>query len=641
LTGRTAIADTQAVNSRAYSALAALAALLGYIVTATGGSYWLDGGELVSATIALDILHPPGHPLAMLWGKAFTLLPLGALPFRVALGQAVAAALGIYFLCEALQRTLRALELPDAITGPLAGAGSVVVAFCFGLWFQAVRPEVYALQALTLLLGTERLCALVESDFRDGHALLGAAIATGLGLTNHHLMAFFFFPPLVYGALRLAYHRREHGAASAWRPLWLCAIAGALCLLVYVYLPARSSTALPLNPGAPTTLARIFWVVSARVYARDMGESNPQPLDERYLDVLVVLLEQLGLVTLLLMVVGAYAALRDRRLRALGGMWLLIGASVLLVRPWIGPVRGNPDSMGYLIAGYAAVGALATLGAGALLATWSQATQGAPLARSITVALAAAAMSAQVAAQAPSASLASFASTDAFDDARLRTLPPRSVLIATTPQTVFRYLELQTAERVRPDVTILPIPFLRYPGVVDGVVQRAPELGGLVHAYFTREQLGEHLLTQLSDRRPLFVELDTDHIAPETYAALWPEGPLYRVRDRTMPSAGFEQIARHERKHAALVRALTEAPSAAGDPEVTRALLWMHFMDALYFGGTGQRAAALRAIAAARALAPEDEHAQAFERALMASAGTGAGAGGTGVLDVRPFLRLR
>lgn len=630
LTGRTAIEDTLAVNSRAYSALAALAALLGYLATASPGSYWLDGGELVSATIALDIIHPPGHPLTALWGKAFTLLPLGGLPFRVALGQAVAGALGMYFLCTALQRATRALELPAAIGGPLAVAASTAIAFCFGLWFQAVRPEVYALQALLLMIAMERMSALLESGYRDGRPLLGACVAIGLGLTNHHLMAFFFFPALAYGALRVVFARRSLGAARMARPIALCTAAGVLCLLVYAYLPLRAASDPPLNLGSPTTLERIYWVVSAQVYAREMGEANPQPMDERYLDVLVVLVEQLGWLAVLLAFVGGYASARNAALRATGLLWLLIGGPVLLIRPWLGAVRGNPDSMGYLIAGYCAVAAFALLGVAVLLSLWEAVHARTRLARAVTVALCVVFVASQVAAQAASSSLASFAGTEAFDDARVRALPPRSVVVATTPQTVFRQLELMAVERVRPDVALMPLPFLRYPGVADGVLERTPELRALVTAYLASDRLDPKALLELARARPTLVELDTTHIEPASYGALVPDGALYRVRDRATQASWPELLGAQEHNQQALVRELREA---LGDPDALRIVLWLRYTDALYFAALGQRAAAVRSLEAARALYPEDGHVLAMLEALQSSAAAGP-------IDVRPFLRL-
>lgn len=618
------------MNSRAYSAVAALAALLGYLATASANSYWLDGGELVSATIAFDIIHPPGHPLTALWGKAFTLVPLGSLAFRVALGQAVAGALGIYFLCGALQRATAALELPAAIGGVLAASASGLVAFCFGLWFQAVRPEVYALQALLLMIAMERMSALVASEYRDGRALLGACVAIGLGLTNHHLMAFFFFPALIYGALRLALARRALGAARIARPLLLCTAAGLLCLSVYAYLPLRARAEPPLNLGAPTTLERIYWVVSAKVYAREMGESNPQPLDERYLDVLVVLVEQLGWLVVLCACIGGYAAARNRALRATGLLWFLIGGSVLLIRPWLGPVRGNPDSMGYLIAGYCAVTAFAMLGFGVLLSLWNGVHEGSKAARAVTAVLCLLMLGSQVAAQAGGSSLATFASTEPFDDARVRDLPPRSVVVATTPQTVFRQLELLTTERVRPDIELVPLPFLRYPGVAEGVLKRAPELRAIVEAYLAADTLDPKTLQALATRRPVLVELDTMHLEPAGYPVLVPAGALYRVRDRSTVPEWPALIEAQEHEQRALERDLHDALS---EPDALRLVLWLRYTDALYFAALGQRSAALRSLDAARTLYPQDMHVLAMYRALESSTAQGP-------IDVRPFLRL-
>jgi hypothetical protein len=58
----------------------ALAAFAVYAATASGHGYWLDSGEFTAAAVALDIAHPPSHPLAQLWAKPFTLLPIGPLP---------------------------------------------------------------------------------------------------------------------------------------------------------------------------------------------------------------------------------------------------------------------------------------------------------------------------------------------------------------------------------------------------------------------------------------------------------------------------------------------------------------------------------------------------------------------------------
>jgi hypothetical protein len=440
-------------------------------------------------------------------------------------------------------------------------------------------------------------------------------------------MAFFFFPPLAYAALRVVLPRWR----TALRPLLISSAIGAMCLLVYAYLPLRAQAEPPLNLGTPVTLERVYWVVSAQVYAREMGDENPQPVSERYLDVVVVLVEQFGWLVAVLGTCGAYFILRVKSARALGGLWLLTAASVLLVRPWLGPVRGNPDSVGYLIAGLCATAALALSMVCTTLALWKQAREGSRPAQGVAIALGLAALLGQVATHARASSLASFTATDPFDELRYRSLPARSVVVATTPQTVFRHVELQSAERTRPDLLLVPLPFLRYPGVAEAVVSRAPSTAALVDAYMARDALDPRALIQLARVRPVFVELDTTHISPSDYFALTPAGPLYRVLDHPSSRPAWpELVAAQERSQRGLLRAL---PHIDMDVEAKRQVLWLHYTDALYFAALGHRKAAQRSLAAGARLYPNDVHLRAMQKALATSQADGP-------IDVTPFLRV-
>ena len=163
---------------RAGFALACGLPFVAYLVTLSGHSYWLDAGEFVAVAADLGIAHPPGHPLFAVYGKLWSLLPLGALPFRIALGQALAAALAAGLLYRACLSTASALgagrDWPAKIT---ALACAWLWSLSFGVWFQAVRPEVYALQALVLLLAIERMVALQLDPARGTRALYAATFA--------------------------------------------------------------------------------------------------------------------------------------------------------------------------------------------------------------------------------------------------------------------------------------------------------------------------------------------------------------------------------------------------------------------------------------------------------------------------------
>ena len=54
-----------------------------YVLTLCPTVSWYDSGELISACYNLGIAHPTGYPLYTIFGRIFSLLPLGNSAFRV------------------------------------------------------------------------------------------------------------------------------------------------------------------------------------------------------------------------------------------------------------------------------------------------------------------------------------------------------------------------------------------------------------------------------------------------------------------------------------------------------------------------------------------------------------------------------
>jgi hypothetical protein len=593
-----------------------------YLLTLSGGSYWLDAGEFVAASVSLGVAHPPGHPLTSLYGKLFSLLPLGSLAFRIALGQAVAAVLGAVLLFRACEATAVVLGVrSEALRLPIAVTGAWLAVLGYAVWFQAIRPEVYALQAVLLFLAMERLAIFHAGNAKDCRPLYGAALALGLGLANHHLMALFMFPALAWSAWCAV---RQRGL----RPLLLAAAFGLLALCTYVYLPLRAARAPLVNLGDPETPARFYWVVAAKIYARNVGAGAMQSLSERCGDVLVVIVEHMHGVFLLAALLGLYVALRRPDSRRMGVLWLLCAGVALGMRPWLGSPRGNPDAIGYMIPGLAALAVLASAGfaAAASLAADSPAVTRWLRAPMWLVAASVVALGSNR--YFAAADLSSFHATDLFDEHRERGLPARSVVVATTPQTVFRHFELTATERVRPDVELLPLPFLRYPGVADAVVHEHPDLRALVEGFLATETVHASALAALATRRPVFTELDS-HVPPSAFAAMLPMGLLYATVDPATaralqtPAAGLQR--------SVYQRVYQDLGAGAGEAETSRQLLWLHYMDALYYAAAGDRARAGVSLALATRLRPADSQLRALRAALANDAQSGP-------LDVRPFL---
>src|SRR5205823_4027449 len=132
--------------------LTALGCFAVYVACAVPTLYWLDSSEFAAAAWTLGNAHPPGHPLAALWGRLLVMLPLGSIGFRVAIGQAAAGALAV--LATGLGAQAVAVRLGAALgaAGALGAVAGLLFGFSWGLAFQSVRPEVYALNA-GLVLG--------------------------------------------------------------------------------------------------------------------------------------------------------------------------------------------------------------------------------------------------------------------------------------------------------------------------------------------------------------------------------------------------------------------------------------------------------------------------------------------------------
>lgn len=600
-------------------ALAAGVPLLVYVVTASGHAYWLDAGEFVAASVELGVAHPPGHPLMALLGRAFAFLPLGPLPLRVALASAACAAVALGFLYRALEHTLVATGADaPGLRIPLALGGTWLVAGTFGLWFQAVRPEVYALQAALVLAALERVLAFeARLPEVDGRPLYVASLVFGLALSNHHFLGFLLLPAVAPTLARLVLARGP-------RPLLGCAIAAGVGLVTYAYLPIRAAADPTPNLGEPTTWARMGWVVSAKAFQGNRGEGVPLSLGERWADVGVLLADNLHVATVLLALAGLYVALRRPASRRAGYVWAAVAVVYAAARAWLGFVRRNPDALGYLVPALAAVVALAVAFVAVVLRTVDFRPRPGPMVTLLAVLVAATGV-AQIARGFRASELATFDATDAFDDPLRRELPPRAVVLVHAPQTVFRLWGGGATERLRPDLTVVPIPFLPYPGMVEGLVERAPELREMLGGYLLEGELRQPDLQTLAARRPLLVEMDV-RVPPDLFETLVPNGLYHEVLADGATDADERLGA--ETADAAWQRLYTLLDSPPRDLETRHQLLWRHYNEALYYAGFGDRARAREAVTRGLRLDPHADELRALGAALER---------GEGPVDVRPF----
>lgn len=605
-------------------ALAAGIPMAAYLATGSPHSYWLDAGEFVEAATLLDIAHPPGHPLAALLGHLFALLPFGPIPLRIALAQATCAAIAAGFLFRAFELTIRALEVRhDRLVIPIALGATWLISGSHAWWFQAVRPEVYALQMMLLAIAIERIITLeVAWPTSDMRPLYVAAIAIGLGLANHHFMAVMMLPAL---APTLARVYRARG----FRALSFAGMAMGSGLVAYAYLPVRAHTHPPVDLGHPVDLERLWWVVSAEAY-QHTSELEQASLIERLLDVAIAVLESVDVWLLVIAIAGLWVLLRAPGVRRLGYVWLALGAFACVGRAWLGHTSNNPDALGYLMPAFAAIGGLAAAFVAAVIAQLGGHTARKPAHLLTALALVSAGLGlAPLKRNRARATLASFHATDDFDDRRIRSLPPRSVVIAYLPQTVFRHWELQATEQSRPDVSLIPMPFLGYPGVLDALIERDPMVQDVLRGYLLDGELGEPHLQSLAARRPLLIEMDV-RVPQHLYETIAPTSHgYYEVIDGGATSADMREGG--ARRAVALERWAQAIGHDIHDAETRNQLLWMHYGDVLYHAHSGLLERARESLSRARALAPEARELRAIEAVLEDPNIEGS-------IDVTPFL---
>ena len=590
--------------------LAGVPPLIAYLSTASGYAHWLDSGEFVAAAADFGISHPPGHPLASIVLGTANLLPIGALSFRIAIVCAVLLAIAAVALFFAFESSLKVTDaIRPSLRVPLAIAATWWVAGSQGWWFQAVRPEVYALQAALLCIAMERLLRVsVSGDGGDVRPLYQAALALGLALANHHFIALLAIVPSLWLLV---------GIWKTWglRPFaWSTGFVSA-GLLTYLYLPLRALQEPFLNLGDPSSPGRFLWVVTAQAFQKSISPEAVAPFGETLVDVLIATAQDLHVVTLFVALLGAYFMLRVKSSRKYGLFWLTLWLVYVLGRATLGFVRGNPDAIAYFMVSYASLAICAVFAIGVLLSALAQAVPGRPKLAPVLGVILALAASLQFVRSSDASTLASFVDTDVFDDGLRRSLPARSVVLAHNPQTIFRYWGGEAEELNRPDVTLIPLPLLSYPKLVDRYVKDEPELKSLLRSYVLDGTLSAPELQSLAALRPVFVEMDV-RVTQEMMDLLVPEQLYHRVMTADTTDTD-EARAMHE--HAALWGDLYQRIGQPIERHSEVQLIWRHYTDSLYFAGVGDTNAALRTVRAGLALNPHPRELLRLQEALKSS----------------------
>ncbi len=247
--------------NRIFAALAFVISFVIYLKTvAPTFSFW-DCGEFVATSATLGIAHPPGSPLFIVFGRLFSILPLGDdVGWRVNLISVISFAFATmigYLIARRLAAALwgRVSNLSENLTlnfGSLTGA--LLLAFGLTTWASAVEAEVYGLAMATYFAIIWLAIAAYQAPnpgARTRYALLALYLMV-LGIGVHMTVALAAVIVIPVFALKEARQRD-----------WLLLTIFALVELYLIFALSSQPDEIPLSiPLALTLVALLFHMFS-------------------------------------------------------------------------------------------------------------------------------------------------------------------------------------------------------------------------------------------------------------------------------------------------------------------------------------------------------------------------------------------
>ena len=326
-------------------------ALLLYTLTLAPTVTLVDSGELILAAWGLGVAHPPGFPLWVMLAHVASLLPFGNVAVRINFSSALFAALACAMLTLVMAELIITSSLPapgragkaaqqsrkrEDSTGerflmfaPAAGAG-LLMAFSRTLWSYATITEVYALNALLILLVFFLMVSwrrrILETQTTKGDQvtihdswLYVAAFVFGLGTGVHHVTVGLTLPAVA----AVVYRTQGLKFFTSRRLSYAALISIGALVAVYAYLPLAASRSPVMNWGNPRSLQEIWWHITGRQY-RVFLTFSPGIMGTQFVEFCRMAIREFGFPWLPLTLLLAFAGLASAYKRDRTTFWFLL-----------------------------------------------------------------------------------------------------------------------------------------------------------------------------------------------------------------------------------------------------------------------------------------------------------------------------
>ena len=508
--------SAQPTNSRITSLTAAqllcagtafLVALLLYSWTLAPTVTLTDSGELIVVARGLGIAHPPGVPLWIILAHLASLVPFGNVAQRINFSSALFAALACAMLtlvvadliitasCLAAAKrrkrgTKKTEELgvtPLIVAAPAVGAG-LLMAFSRTLWSYATITEVYALNALLiviiffLMLRWRRriiedrmhisTTANARQLTRHDAFLYSAALIFGLALGVHHVTVALTLPAIAV----IVFRTQGLRFFTSRRFVYAALISIAALVAVYAYLPLAASRSPVINWGHPRSLQEIWWHLTGRQY-QVYFSFKPEIMGEQFAEFCRMALREFGFPWVPLSLVLAFAGFADAFNRDRTTFWFLL-TIVIADLAYALSYEIAEDKDAYYLPTFISIAIAAGLGIRWLVQR--AVSKSLPVVKPSLAAAIAVLVVCTIAFTAnwPFNNRRQYFIAHDYVDNLLRAIAPNGLLLTLDWQVVSPMFYAQEIEQLRPDVKVVDINLLRrswyfdylkhaYPGLIE------------------------------------------------------------------------------------------------------------------------------------------------------------------------------
>jgi hypothetical protein len=495
-----------------------------YTLTLCPQVFWWDSGELTANIAVLGIPHRPGFPIYVLLGKLFSLLPLWSFAFRVNLLSCIFASLSLAVLCKTFQDCARMLFPQMARRKEVPLVSSLAFLFVFGFtysfWIQAVRAEVYSLNMLFFSLLLFLSIRYIEKG-KPKHIYL-LLFLLGLGLGNHHLSLLSTVPALLL--LLLIFDRRYF---LNLKRIPLYALFSVLGLSVYLYLPIRSLSDPALAWGKVGSISGSAGSVLALDNIRNLNFGFLSGAATRVSQLSSLFIDQLTLACFVISLLGLFLLFKHNR-KILTFLLLLIAgncAAVMFMATEF--ISTNPDLHGYLV--FSVLALAFSWGLAILIVLDLIHRASLVIGRVLSMAFLAIALLPMFD-HYPQTNLSHNRIAHHYGSSVISDLDSNSVLFADNVNLNFILRELQHAEGMRKDVTVIDRGLLGF----DWYVEQERRQKGFLFAALPEDLAGESLFGALLEKcrdlgMPAYMEFTERDLERADY--LVPRGYVFQVSE--------------------------------------------------------------------------------------------------------------